>query len=91
MLYKQCVICGKPIATADWYAYIRLKYCKHCAAEAARRQKADYARELRRKTREQNALTRELCRNQQQEIELLRQVVQQQRERLRVLEKEAGK
>jgi hypothetical protein len=68
-----------------------MKYCKRCAADVARRQKAEWARTLRQKTRAQNKLTRELCANQQKEIELLRGVVLQQRERLRDLEQEAGK
>jgi hypothetical protein len=53
-----------------------------------RRQNADYAKALRRKVREQNALTRELCTNQQREIELLRDMVIRQRELLQELEGE---
>jgi hypothetical protein len=50
-----------------------------------REQKANYAKELRRKTRERNALTRQLCKEQQQELETLRQLLAAQRDRNRVL------
>lgn len=32
--FKYCEVCGKLIGDAyntDWYAYIRMKYCKECA------------------------------------------------------------
>ena len=90
-MQKRCQQCGTIICIDDWYEFIRRKYCQRCAADVARRQRAEYAKALRKKTREQNALTRELCTNQQKEIELLRAVVLQQRERLRDLEQEAGK
>ena len=85
---KSCQQCGRTISSDDWYAFIRMKYCRACAAEIRRRQKAAWAKELRRKTRERNALTRELCRNQQREIALLRMEVQRQRERADLLEQE---
>jgi hypothetical protein len=50
-----------------------------------REQKANYAKELRRKTRERNALTRQLCKEQQEELETLRQLLAAQRDRNRVL------
>lgn len=80
---KRCEICGADISTPDYYATIRRKYCKACAADRKRMQKADWQREFRRKNREKNALTRELCKTQAAEIEALRQLVQQQREQLR--------
>lgn len=83
---KRCEMCGCDIQTADYYSQIRRKYCERCAADVHRRQKADWARELRRKTREKNALTRELCKNQAEEIKALRAVVIRQREQLRRLE-----
>lgn len=83
---KTCVQCGRDIQTDDWYSYIRTKYCKGCAADVRRRQKAAYMQELRRSTRETNRLTRELCKSQQQEIELLRQELIRQRERVAKLE-----
>lgn len=86
---KPCQICGTPIHSDDCYAFMRMKYCKRCAADAKRQKNAEYMRELRRKTREANALRRELCVTQQQEIEQLRAVVLRQREQLRELEKEA--
>ena len=85
MLTKSCQRCGRRISTDDWFAYIRLKYCTTCAADVHREQKANYAKELRRKTREQNALTRQLCKEQQQELETLRQLLAAQRDRNRVL------
>lgn len=83
---KRCELCGADISTPDYYSQIRRKYCKTCAAEVHRQQKAEWARELRRKTRERNALTRELCKTQAEEIEALRAVVLRQREQLRSLE-----
>lgn len=88
---KLCAQCGAVINCDDWYAFIRTKYCKCCAKDVRRRQQAEWARELRRKTREQNALTRELCTTQQQEIERLRKLVIRQRERVRDLEEELAK
>ena len=85
---KSCEMCGGVIETDDWYAYIRRKYCPRCAKAVQRRQKSDYARELRRKTREANKLTRELCAAQQTELELLRLRVAEQKERIRALESE---
>lgn len=85
---KPCAQCGAAIETDDYFAFIRTKYCKRCAKDVRRRQQAEWARELRRKTREQNALTRELCAAQQQEIERLRKLVIRQRERVRELETE---
>lgn len=83
---KRCELCGADISTPDHYSQIRRKYCETCAAEVHRQQKAEWARELRRKTRERNALTRELCKTQAEEIEALRAVVLRQREQLRSLE-----
>ena len=87
---KYCQLCGDAIETDDYYAFIRTKYCKKCAKIVRRRQQADWARELRRRIREQNALTRQLCAAQQQEIDRLRELVIRQRERVRELE-EMGK
>lgn len=83
---KLCEICGADISTPDYYAEIRQKYCKKCAADVHRRQKADWARELRRKTREKNALARELCKTQAEEIEAMRRLIIRQREEIRRLE-----
>lgn len=88
---KYCEKCGEPIRTNDWYAYIRKKYCPRCAKEVQRKQKADWAKELRRKTREANRLTKELCKAQQREIEMLRQTLQAQQERIQELEIEGDK
>ena len=83
---KRCEICGADISTPDYFEQIRRKYCKQCAADVRRRQKADWSREFRRKNKERNALTRELCKTQAAEIEALRAVVVRQREQLRALE-----
>lgn len=85
---KPCQCCGTPISTDDYYAFIRTKYCRRCAAEIHREQKAAYARELRRKTREANALTRELCKRQEEEIQKLRELLAKKREDVRALERE---
>ena len=82
---KRCEICGADISTPDYYAMIRRKYCKVCAAERKRQQKADWQAKWRAAQREKNALTRELCKNQAEEIEALRDLVQRQREQLRRL------
>lgn len=85
---KSCEKCGRTIQTDDWYAYIRRKYCPACAKAIHRQQNAERMRELRKKTREANALTRELCAAQQQELDILRQIVQNQKDRIRALEGE---
>lgn len=79
----RCNICGADINTPDYYAQIRRKYCERCAADVKRQQKAEWMREFRKKTREQNALTRELCATQAAEIKALRALVIRQREQLR--------
>lgn len=88
---KPCEICGRIISVDDWYAFIKTKYCKKCAAAEKRRRNAERMRELRKKTREENAIARQLCKQQQAQIDKLLDVVQQQRERLRELERECGK
>lgn len=84
---KRCEICGADISTPDYYASIRRKYCRVCAAERKRQQKADWQATFRAKQREKNALTRELCKSQSEEIEILRKIILQQRERLRSYER----
>lgn len=83
---KHCTRCGTLILTDDWYSFIRTKYCRRCAAEVRREQKAEWMREFRRKNREKNALARQLCVSQQEEIDRLRQLLAAQRERVRQLE-----
>lgn len=82
---KRCEICGADISTPDYYAMIRRKYCKECAAERKRQQKAEWQAKWRAAQREKNALTRELCKTQAAEIEALRDLVRKQREQLRSL------
>jgi late competence protein required for DNA uptake (superfamily II DNA/RNA helicase) len=84
---KRCQRCGRMIYTDDWYSYIRLKYCRSCAADAKREQNAARMKELRRRTRESNALTRKLCDEQRKEIELLRMELIRQREINKMLER----
>ena len=57
---------------ADWYAYIRRKYCPACAAAVKRRQNAARMADLRKITRQQNAAVRELCTVQAAELAALR-------------------
>lgn len=83
---KYCAKCGKPIEDDDWYAHMSRKYCPLCAADSKRQKKAEYMRELRRKTREANRLTREMCAAQQKELDFLRRMVQEQKDRIRALE-----
>lgn len=83
---KRCEVCESIIETDDWYSFIRVKYCRSCAQEMRRLQNAERMRELRRKTREANALTRQLCKEQQREIDLLRAELIRQRERVARLE-----
>lgn len=85
---KKCTRCGASICTDDWYSFIRTKYCRRCAADVRREQKAAWMREFRRKNREKNDLTRRLCISQQEEIDRLRQLLAIQRDRVRQLEQE---
>lgn len=87
---KRCQRCGRSISTDDWYSYISRKYCKQCAADVHREQKAKWIRELRRKTREQNDVRKQLCTAQQEEIDRLRNMLAIQRERNRALAEELG-
>lgn len=84
-MMKSCEKCGRTIQTDDYYSYISRKYCPLCAADMKRQKKAEWAKEMRRKKREEHALTRELCTSQQKEIDFLRQLVQAQKVRLRAL------
>lgn len=83
---QKCVICGADISTPDYYATIRRKYCRTCAADIKRRQKADWQKEYRRKNRERNAVTRKLCETQQQAIDALNAEMIRLREQVRRLE-----
>lgn len=75
---KRCAQCGIVIAyeqTCDYYRYIRLRYCPHCAADVRRQQKADYMRRLRAQRREAHKLTEEQNQLLKTENELLRQSI----------------
>lgn len=77
--FKRCEQCGQIIAreeTTDYYAYIRLKYCRPCAADVHRRQNAAYMRRLRAQRREAHKLTAEQNVLLKTENELLRQAIQ---------------
>lgn len=80
---KRCVVCGKIIAyecTADWYAYIRMKYCDQCREDVKRKQTAQRLRKMREKRR----LEHKECLTQldllKKENELLRRRVERLRE-----------
>lgn len=83
---KMCAMCGRKMEIVDYYAYISTKYCKRCAAESKRISNANWAREFRRKRREENKLIRELCKEQSKEIEALKALVIRQRQEIRELE-----
>lgn len=75
---KRCAQCGAIIAreeTADYYAYIRLKYCRPCAQDVHRRQNAEYMRRLRAQRREAHKLTADQNELLRRENELLRQSI----------------
>lgn len=75
---KYCQQCGCVIAResdCDYYAYIRMKWCKPCAADVHRRQKAAYMRRLRAQRREAHRLTQEQNALLKQENELLRDAI----------------
>ena len=82
---KRCQRCGALISTDDYYKFIRMKYCRPCAENVHREQKAAWIKELRRKTREEHNLTKQLCKAQQEELVRLRQMLAIQRDRNRVL------
>ena len=88
---KMCATCGRTIQIDDWYAFIRTKYCKRCAAEMLRIQKANWAREFRRKNREKNAAIKELCKARGEEIAALKNLIIRQREEISALEEETSK
>lgn len=73
---KRCAQCGQIIAreeSTDYYAYIRLKYCRPCAKDVHRRQNAAYMQRLRAARREAHKLTEEQNSLLKRENELLRQ------------------
>jgi len=75
---KRCEQCGQIIAreeSCDYFAYIRLKYCRPCAADVHRRQNAAYMQRLRAQRREAHKLTEEQNALLKRENELLRQAI----------------
>lgn len=59
---KFCARCGCMIAKeldCDFYRYIRLRYCKQCAADVTRERKAAYMRRIRAQAKEAHKLTQE--------------------------------
>ena len=86
---KYCQQCGRLIAreeSTDFYAYIRLKYCRSCAADVHRRQIADSMRRARAAARERRELERQLTAQTTRENELLRDIVREQAARITDLE-----
>lgn len=86
---KYCEQCGCMIAKeqeCDYYSYIRLKYCRHCAADVHRRQIAASMRKARAAARERRELERKITAQTAQENELLRDIVREQAARIADLE-----
>ena len=86
---KYCQQCGCMIAQeldCDYYAYIRLKWCRKCAADVHRRQIAESMRKARAAARERRELERQLTAQTSQENELLREIVRAQAARIADLE-----
>lgn len=81
----RCVICGADISTPDYYAQIRKKYCKQCAADVKRGQMRDAMKRFRKRRREMNTLTRQKCAEQEQLIAALRDEILRLREETRKL------
>lgn len=90
---KYCTRCGCLIAheeTCDYYAYIRLKYCQHCAADVKRMQIANAMKRKREEARARRQLERQLYESAERENELLREAVRLQAERIEALERMIG-
>lgn len=87
---KRCARCGKRLDLPDWYAAIRTKYCKPCAADAKREQTAQSLRRLRAKARERRKLERQRADLLAGENEILRQAVRELEARLDRLKAERG-
>ena len=86
---KYCKRCGALIAreeTCDYFAYIRLKYCRPCAADVRRMQIAESMRKARAAARERRQLEKEQQQLTCKENDLLREIVQRQREQILMLE-----
>lgn len=82
---KYCAQCGCLIAreeSTDFYAYIRLKYCRSCAADIHRRQIADSMRRARAAARERRKLEQRRTNQTTEENELLRAIVKEQAARI---------
>lgn len=80
---KRCVLCGAVIAyecTADWYAYIRMKYCNQCREQVKRTQTARRMRKFRERNRLANRERKTQLDLLKQENELLRRRVARLRE-----------
>lgn len=81
MPVKYCQQCGVMIAReqeCDYYAYIRLKWCRQCAADVRRRQIAESMRKARAAARERRELEKQRTAQTSQENELLREIVREQ-------------
>jgi ribosome-binding protein aMBF1 (putative translation factor) len=82
---KYCNQCGRVIAyeaTADYYSYISLKYCRPCAQDVHRRQIADSMRKARAAARERRNLEKVQTAQTSKENELLRQIIREQAARI---------
>ena len=86
---KYCQQCGALFAKeeeCDYYRYIRVKYCRSCAAAVHRMQIAASMRKARAAARERRELERQQQQLTAKENELLRQIVQKQRQQILALE-----
>jgi ribosome-binding protein aMBF1 (putative translation factor) len=86
---KRCEQCGRVIAyeeSSDYYSFIRLKYCRPCAADVHRRQIAESMRRARAAARERRELEKQITQQTTTENELLREIVRQQAARIADLE-----
>lgn len=87
-MQKRCQRCGRTLDIDDWYEYIRRKYCKPCAEEVKRMQKANYDFRNREKHRKENKLIRQINAEQEIEIERLKAILKETRDENKRLEKE---
>lgn len=86
---KYCQQCGRLIAKeqeCDYFSYIRLKYCRSCAADVHRMQIAASMRRARAAARERRELERIQTEQTATENKLLRSVVKEQAARINDLQ-----
>lgn len=82
---KYCMRCGRKLTIENYFAGVRQKYCKECAAQAKREQTALCLRNKREKARERRTLEREQNRMLIDENALLREQVRALQSRVETL------